>query len=98
MQKSLEDITIYSKDSKVPIYFMITPDLNDLENYRYKFIHDIMEKEATAKNLIFLDPLEEFLKKGKNINFKVLEGDPHPNEKGHKILADFLYKNIFEDK
>lgn len=90
MKKSLYELSRYAISNNINIYILMTPDIYDLKDYKYFFIHKMIKDIADEYKYVFVDSLPIF----KNRKFETLSampGDRHPNALGHKLLADSLY-------
>jgi len=69
------------------------PELRDLDNYKFREETVIIKNFATSKNILFLNSHND-LQKHDEESLWVTKLDPHANDKAHKIISDYLYKNI----
>jgi hypothetical protein len=82
-----------AKDS-VPFVVMIIPDIHDLSpGTPYKALYDRIEAAFTDKGITSLNTFEAFQRQfGDDVTKLWIQGDdPHPNGKGHALMADALY-------
>jgi len=89
MESSIERLSEYAKKNNVKLYLVMTPDFHNLTNYPFSFIHSEMEAIASKNNIEFLDLLPYFKGISKE-EIWAMPGDPHPNEKGHEIMASAI--------
>jgi len=97
MKKALKKLSDYAKNNNINIFLVMTPDIHNLQDYPFVFIHNNMKTIASDYGYKYLDLLP-FLS---NIDAKKLwamPGDPHPNEMGHQIMADAIFPLIFKTK
>lgn len=90
MQAALRDLAEYAKKNDIRIYFAMTPDVHDLVDYRFGFIHDRMQRIAAEHGFTYVDLLPAM----KNLTPKELwsmPGDPHPNSLGHRRMAESIF-------
>ncbi len=89
MQNQLRQLADYAKARKIRLYLAMTPDVHNLMNYPFGFIHEIMRKIAQQDGYTFIDLLPAL---GKLSPEKIwaMPGDPHPNSLGHKLMADAI--------
>ncbi len=95
MQSSLEKISKYAKENNINVYLTIIPDVHNLVDYPFQFIHSNMNDLSKQFNFKFLDLYPAF----SGINAKdiwAMPGDPHPNSLGHKIMSDKIYPLLIE--
>ena len=97
MKEAFKKLAAYAKDNNINIYFALTPDIHNLENYNLIFIHDIMKDIAHKNNFTFIDFLPYFHNL-KPQDVWAMPGDPHPNALGHEIMADALYPVLSIEK
>ena len=69
------------------------PELRDLNNYKFQKETVIIKKFADSKNILFLNSHDD-LKTHMEESLWVTKLDPHANDKAHKIISDYLFKNI----
>jgi lysophospholipase L1-like esterase len=89
MKKRLEMLADYAKAHSIRLYMAMTPDVHDLANYRFGFIHDRMRSIANDDGMQYVDFLPAL---GKRPPEKIwaMPGDPHPNALAHQLMADAL--------
>lgn len=90
MRKSLQKLSDYGASKNVPIVLAMTPDINLLENYPFKFIHQNLKKLSKEFGFTFVDLLPSF-STIKSRELWAMAGDPHPNARGHRLMAESLY-------
>lgn len=93
METALKRLSIYAKENNIRLYLVMQPELHDLRDYKYTYVHSTMKKMADKYSYKFIDLLEGF----KGMDQKdiwVMPTDPHPNALGHKIMADLIYSKI----
>lgn len=69
------------------------PELRDLNNYKFQEETVIIKNFADSKNIPFLNS-HYALKEYNEESLWVTKLDPHANDKAHKIISDYLFKNI----
>lgn len=99
-QDSLTAIFSKASASKVPVYSFVLPLFGVVINDEYPF-HEITNKinaSIKERNL----PVTAFIDPFKNIPTEILQvipgGDRHPNEIGHRIIAEELYLWLLKEK
>lgn len=90
MTAALDKIKVYAEINHINIVFAMTPDVHNLVDYKFRFIHDIMAKEAINRNFTYIDMLPAFDGLSNPQSIWAMPGDPHPNALGHQLMADFL--------
>jgi len=90
MQAALNRLAEYAKAKNIRLYLAMTPDIHNLANYPFGYVHQRMERIAKADGYRFIDLLPAF---GKLPPEQVwaMPGDPHPNALGHRLMAEALY-------
>lgn len=89
MQAALARLAAWAKENKVNVYFAMTPDVHDLVDYKFGFIHDQMKPIAERLGFTYVDLLPSM----RNLTPQELwsmPGDPHPNGLGHKLMAEAI--------
>jgi lysophospholipase L1-like esterase len=90
MRASLQKLTDYAKVNNIKLTIAMVPDVHDLKNYRFGWIHQHMADVAKQLGVPFIDLLPAF--QGlKPEDVWAMPGDPHPNALGHKLMADAIY-------
>src|SRR5580698_4746337 len=91
MLAALDKLAAYGKAHNVRLYFAMTPDIHNLANYPFAYIHERMLKIAAADGYAVADLLPAF---GALRPEQVwaMPGDPHPNGLGHQLMADAVYR------
>ena len=90
MERNLKKLAEYANSKNIRIYIVMIPDINNLIDYKYDYIHEMIAEVAKANNYNFIDTLPKF----RGLSFESLyamPGDPHPNAKGHKIIAETVF-------
>ena len=80
---------IADKDETKVILAMI-PDIHQLKNYPFKFVHEKMKSLATDHGWLYIDFLEN-LGRHKGPSLWTIPGDPHPNGTAHRLMAEQLF-------
>jgi lysophospholipase L1-like esterase len=86
MKNSLQRLADYGKAHDIRLYFAMTPDVHNLQNYPFGFIHEKMKKIAEADGYQYVDLLPAFGKLSPE-QVWAMPGDPHPNALGHELMA-----------
>lgn len=93
MKHSIESLSEYTQKNDIKLFLVMTPDFHNLVDYPFSFIHSKMKKIALENNIEFLDLLPYFEGISKE-EIWVMPGDPHPNKKGHEIMALAIKENF----
>ncbi|MFH1245218.1 MAG: SGNH/GDSL hydrolase family protein [Candidatus Omnitrophota bacterium] len=94
-RQSMRKLMLYSKENNVDVLVAMIPDMHNLQNYPFKNIHEFVRKKASELGFSFLD-FYDSLKDVRACEIWAMPGDPHPNAKGHAIMADALYKYLLK--
>ena len=93
MEAKLKELADYAKAHGIRIYLAMTPDVHDLVDYRFGFVHDIMRRVAEADGYAYIDLLPAMLGRPPQELF-AMPGDPHPNALGHRLMAEAIFPVI----
>ncbi len=90
MRNALHELATYARDRGIRIYLAMTPDVHDLIDYKFGFIHDKVRAIADDEGYKYVDlypPMKDLTPE----DLWAMPGDPHPNSLGHKVMADAIY-------
>ena len=90
MLVALDRLAKYSREKNVRLYLAMTPDVHDLVDYKFEFVHKSVAGVAAGIGAKYVDLLPSM----RNLTPKELwsmPGDPHPNGLGHQKMAEALY-------
>jgi lysophospholipase L1-like esterase len=90
MQRELRKLADYAQARGIRLYFMMTPDVHDLIDYKFTFVHDIMRKIAAQDGYVYVDLLPAMTGLRPEETW-AMPGDPHPNASAHKLMADAIF-------
>lgn len=90
MLAGLDRIKAWADAHGVRVYLAITPDVHQLNNYPFRYIHERMAQVAAEHGFTFIDLYPPFEHEDP-AGIWAMPGDPHPNARGHKLMADTLY-------
>jgi lysophospholipase L1-like esterase len=93
MRAALKKLADYAKANGIRIYLAMTPDVHNLKNYEFGFIHERVRGIAAEDGYVYVDLLPAF---GTLSPEKVwaMPGDPHPNALGHRLMAQAIFPVI----
>ena len=97
MKSSLQKLAVYAKANNITLTMAMMPDVHDLKNYRFGWIHEHMADLARRMGYNFVDLLPAFAGL-KPADVWAMPGDPHPNAFGHKLMADAIYPPLAQMK
>jgi lysophospholipase L1-like esterase len=89
MLAALKKLKDYAAAKGIRIYLAMTPDVHDLVDYKFDFIHERAKGIAAANGFIYVDLLPA-MRNLKPEQLWSMPGDPHPNGLGHKLMAEAL--------
>ena len=93
MMGALQKLGDYARSDGIRLFLAMTPDVHNLQDYPLGFAHDVMRKVASESGYQYIDLLPA-LRNIKPNDLWALPGDPHPNSRGHEIMARALYPNL----
>ncbi len=94
---ALQRLSIYCRQRQISLLMTMMPDIHNLQQYPFPKEHELIKRTVLPLGFTFLD----FYNALKDINAKslwVMQGDPHPNRKGHLIMAQALYDFLMAQK
>ena len=95
MKESLNKLSEYSKQRNISVLLTVIPDIHFLEDYPFETIHKKLKIITEELGFEYHDLLPSL--KGLSFNeLQIIQGDSHPNEKGHSKMAESLYPKIKE--
>ncbi len=93
MQEKLKELADYAKAHGIRIYLAMTPDVHNLIDYKFGYIHDILREIAENDGYTYIDLLPALRGKPPQELF-AMPGDPHPNALGHRLMAEAIFPVI----
>ena len=90
MQKQLAKLAAYAKQNNVRLFLAMTPDVHNLTDYKFGFVHEIMRGVGTQLGFTYVDLLPALAGRSPE-QLWAMPGDPHPNALGHHLMADTLF-------
>lgn len=90
MKKSLQLLAHYCSTHNIRLYLAMFPDLHDLTEYKFTFIHDKMKKISTELGYTYID-LYPALRNLTPEEVWAMPGDPHPNALGHQRMSETIF-------
>ena len=93
MYRSLQKLSRYAAANNIHLYLAMTPDIHFLTDYPFRAYHEQMKKVADSLGYKFIDLLQP-LEGNPFSELQAMEGDAHPNARGHKIMAETIYLNV----
>ena len=89
MKQSLGRLAAYANQNGIRIYLAMTPDVHNLRNYPLGFIHEKVGRIAKGYGYRYVDLLPAFGKLSPE-EIWAMPGDPHPNGRGHELMANAI--------
>jgi lysophospholipase L1-like esterase len=93
MQASLTKLAEYARANNIRLYLAMTPDVHNLVDYKFGFVHDTMREIARRTGYAYVDLLPAMMGRPAEEMF-AMPGDPHPNALGHQLMADAIFPVI----
>jgi lysophospholipase L1-like esterase len=90
MQRELKKLADYARERGIRLYFLMTPAVHDLVDYKFGFVHDIMRKVAAQDGYVYADLLPAMVGLRPEQTW-AMPGDPHPNATAHQRMADAFF-------
>jgi lysophospholipase L1-like esterase len=90
MLAGLDNIKDYANANKARVILAITPDVHQLDNYPFRYIHERLKQLSEERGFVFVDLYPPFENQDP-AKIWAMPGDPHPNALGHRLMADTLY-------
>ncbi|HOW89034.1 MAG TPA: SGNH/GDSL hydrolase family protein [Elusimicrobiales bacterium] len=93
----LDRLAAYCRGRKIRLMLAMIPDIHNLKDYPFLFAHDMVRETAVPMGYSWLD-LYDALKNEDAPSLWAMRGDPHPNVKGHELMAGFLAGRLLKDR
>jgi lysophospholipase L1-like esterase len=90
MKAALLELDQLAGDSGARVVLAMMPDIHNLSPYPFGFVHEHMRGIAERLNWTFVDLYQGFKDVKDPHALFAIPGDPHPNARGHAIMADIL--------
>ncbi|MDJ0950307.1 MAG: SGNH/GDSL hydrolase family protein [Alphaproteobacteria bacterium] len=95
MLSAMNRLSVAAAASGTRVYLAVVPDVHDLANYPFGFVHQRMAQVASQFGFTFVDLLPALDGLGPE-DIWALPTDPHPNGLGHRRMAQALYPVLRE--
>jgi lysophospholipase L1-like esterase len=90
MQAEFAKLAAYARQHRIHVTMAMVPDIHSLTNYPLGFVHDIFAQTARDNGFAYIDLLPAFQGLTPE-EIWAMPGDPHPNARGHALMADEIY-------
>lgn len=90
MRESLTRLAEYAKENNIRVYLAMVPDVHNLADYQFGFIHERMKLVSSELGYEYVDLLPAFGELSAE-DVWAMPGDPHPNGLGHELMAKALF-------
>lgn len=96
-QQEMQKLANYCRNQNMYVLLAMIPDIHNLQNYPFEFAHQIIKTKSLEYGFHFLD-FYNALKREDAVDLWAMRGDPHPNVKGHSIMARYLFEYLTKNK
>ncbi len=96
MRAELGRLAEEARSHNIRIYLAMMPDVHNLVDYPFMTIHEQMREIAGELGYTYVDLLPGFLNLEPE-EIWAMPGDPHPNARGHRIMAEQLFP-VLQDR
>ena len=90
MEAALAELDSLAGKIGAKVVMAMMPDIHNLSPYPFGFVHEHMRKIAERLDWTFVDLMQGFKGVKDSRSLFAIPGDPHPNARGHSIMADAL--------
>jgi len=97
MVANLKRLKEYAEKNNVRVYLAMTPDVHNLKDYAFGFVHDRIETLSGELGFRYVDLLPAFGGLSQE-DVWAMPGDPHPNAFGHQLMAETLFPVLLDAK
>ena len=95
LNAAYQELADYARTHSIRLYMVMTPDVHNLSDYKLLFVHQIFSDIAYRYGYHFVDLLPYFGALTPQ-DLWAMPGDPHPNARGHKIMANALLPMLLD--
>jgi len=96
MNAEFAKLAAYAREHRIRVTLAMVPDIHNLDRYPLQFVHDIFGKTARDNGFAYVDLLPA-LRGIASSDIWAMPGDPHPNARGHALMADAIYPVLASD-
>jgi lysophospholipase L1-like esterase len=94
MESAVEKLATYCQEKGIELEIVMLPEMHQFKNYPFAAVHQAMRDIGKKNGVEVVDLLPFFLEEVPT-SLWVSGQDPHPNVKGHAIIARGIYENLF---
>ena len=91
--KYFQELSNISRQENIPVIIIVIPVLYHLDNYPFYSANEYIENISRKYGFYYINPLEVYQKYGES-QLMVTKYDAHPNELGHRLIADYVYESL----
>jgi GDSL-like Lipase/Acylhydrolase family len=93
MKAKLKELADYGRAHHVRLFLATVPDVHNLVDYKFDFVHETMRQVAETDGYEYIDLLPVMRGRPPQELF-AMPGDPHPNAVGHELMAEAMFPTI----
>ncbi len=97
LRKALREIDAIGKERHTPVILMNIPEFHQFKDYPFPQVNSFLENDILIQTSVYYINLLPYFIEETPEKLWVSYEDPHPNPKGHEIIARSLYK-FMQDK
>lgn len=97
MKNALRRLSDYAHEHDIRLHLAMMPDIHNLTDYRFHYIHRLLEVVSGELGYNWVDLYPGFVGLTSEAIWSI-PGDPHPNGRGHQIMAEALYPALRRDE
>jgi len=90
MKTEFGRLAAYARQHGIRVTMAMVPDTHGLTDYPLGFVHDVFAQTAHESGFAYIDLLPAFRGLAPE-DIYAMPGDPHPNARGHALMADAIY-------
>lgn len=95
LTKAFTALANLQSSNKFNVIVLMIPDVNDMNNYEFSFINNVVEKVSNQYGWSYIDPIAKF-KGVESSTWHVSKNDVHLNGKAFSVIADLLEPKVIE--
>lgn len=95
-QEAYSKLADYAKANNIRVIVAMIPDIHNLTNYPFIYIHEKVRQLALANGFEFIDLYDSFSTIKTQEEIWAMPGDPHPNAEGHKIIEEQIFNYLVQ--